>query len=252
MLGHRSKMAPFFHRYPLMIMLSASGLTSGTLRATLCSATYDALADLSSAKSQPTMISPTSRKPAHDASRILAVHSQTVMTGPAADIPMVARVSITDYRGNVVLDTFVKPSLPVADYRSLVTGLDSHYLEKAPDFTTVQRQVATLLHGRIIVGYSLWNFLSVIGVPHPAADTRDVALFLPFRQSLGSRGALPLEVLVNRLMGRNIGHNYEHPLENARASLDLFRSSEHIWESAIVSGSWPCYLPPFAYANCFT
>lgn len=41
-------------------------------------------------------------------------------------------------------------------------------------------------------------------------------------------------------------------LEHARAALDLFRSSEQIWENIIASGSWPCALPPAAYSNCFT
>jgi RNA exonuclease 4 len=73
-------------------------------------------------------------------------------------------------------------------------------------------------------------------------------------------------------MGRSMGLGYEHPvrpfilfpttyvcsgvltteqLENARAALDLYRSAQHPWESAIDSGSWPCTLPPVGYAEYF-
>ena len=42
---------------------------------------------------------------------------------------------------------------------------------------------------------------------HPAIDTRDIALFLPFRRSLRVRPnvQVPLVTLVNSFMGRNIG-----------------------------------------------
>ena len=40
-------------------------------------------------------------------------------------------------------------------------------------------------------------------------------------------------------------------LENARAALDLYRSAERAWESAIDFGSWPCALPPVGYAEYF-
>lgn len=38
------------------------------------------------------------------------------------------RVSIVDYRGQVILDNFVQPTMPVSDYRSAVTGIEPHHL----------------------------------------------------------------------------------------------------------------------------
>lgn len=80
---------------------------------------------------------------------------------------------------------------------------------------------------------------------------------------------IPLVTLVNEFMGRNIGLHGEtpvrtyyrdqrapsltrHQIEEARASLDLFRSCEQIWEGIVKSGAWPCALPPAANGNCFT
>lgn len=164
----------------------------------------------------------------------------------------ISRVAITDYQGNVVLDTFVRPTQPVTDYRYQETGLQPAYLASAPYFHTVQQQVMSLIQEKILIGYALWHFFSVLGIAHPALDTRDVAIFLPFRRSLRCRQILPLPILVNRLMGRNIGLGYEHPVENARAALDLFRTCQELWEGIIDSGSWPCTLPPAAYASCFS
>ncbi|KAF8480912.1 hypothetical protein DFH94DRAFT_629804, partial [Russula ochroleuca] len=165
------------------------------------------------------------------------------------------RVSLADYRGNVVLDTLVRPTHEVTNYRSAETGLVSAHLTNAPLFREVQQRVSALIRDKIIVGHNLWQFLSAIKVlciSHPTINTRDVAAFVPFRRGLGHGGVTPaLHFLVHSLMGRSIGLGYEHPLENARAALDLYRSVQHPWENAIDSGSWPCMLPPVGYAEYF-
>ncbi|TFK57483.1 hypothetical protein OE88DRAFT_139281 [Heliocybe sulcata] len=200
------------------------------------------------------LVTPTYRQPrAHPPAsieRYLAVSVQNVFVGTR--IPMVARVSMADYRGNIVLDTFVRPIQPVTDYRTGETGLYPAHLANGRSFYEVQREIATVIREKILIGYCLWDFLSVIGTSHPAIDTRDVALFLPFRQTLRSKKMLTLPTLVDRLMARNIGAAYEDPLENARATLDLFRSCEELWEDMIKSGNWPCSLPPSIYARHFT
>ncbi|OCH96642.1 hypothetical protein OBBRIDRAFT_15474 [Obba rivulosa] len=167
---------------------------------------------------------------------------------------MVARVTLTDYRGNVILDTLVRPTQPICDYRTAVTGLEPIHLATAPSFIEVQSQVATLIRNKIIVGYALWHFLSLMGLSHPAVYTRDIALFMPFRRTLRVRPSttISLRDLVNRFMGRNVSLNGEVPGEEARAALDLFRSCEQIWEEIVHSNSWPCALPPTTHANCFT
>lgn len=56
----------------------------------------------------------------------------------------------------------------------------------------------------------------VMGISHPAIDTRDTSLFLPFRRSLRYKAnvMIPLVTLVNQLMARNIGLHGEHPVSN--------------------------------------
>ncbi|TFK57027.1 hypothetical protein OE88DRAFT_85068 [Heliocybe sulcata] len=172
---------------------------------------------------------------------------------------MLARVAIVDYRGQVVLDTFVAPSpaTPVADYRSASTGIKQDDLQHAPSFTVVQARVAQIIQNRILVGHSLWNDLSVLGIPHPAVNTRDVALYQPYRNALRVQGAGPnqiigLKTLMWHFMRRRCGDQYIDPLENARAAMDLYRSGSQEWEVAVNGGHWPCALPPSTFSRCYT
>ncbi|KAF5311981.1 hypothetical protein D9619_003369 [Psilocybe cf. subviscida] len=172
--------------------------------------------------------------------------------GRAVPVPMVARVSLIDYRGQILLDTYVRPTYPVSDYRSSETNITYTTLSNASLFVDIQRQVATLIQGKILVGHRIWNFLSVLGIRHSALDTRDLALFRPMRKRLKSDFVLELAVLVEVFMGRALGFQGEDSLEFSRAAMDLFRSCEGVFESAIAGGAWPCDLPPESYANHYT
>jgi len=62
----------------------------------------------------------------------------------------------------------------------------------------------------------------------------------------------PLKHLVMHLMRRKIGFGCENPIEEARASLDLFRSYEERWEALVEAGAWPSALPPSSYMQYFS
>ncbi|KAF8168286.1 hypothetical protein B0H34DRAFT_54432 [Crassisporium funariophilum] len=168
------------------------------------------------------------------------------------NIPMVARVSLVDYRGRVLLDTYVHPTHPIEDYRTPETGLNYLHLYSAPLFVGIQQRVAALIRNKILVGHRIWDFLSVLGLSHPALNTRDLALFRPLRRMLGSPSVVELATLVHLFMGRNLGLDYENSLESSRAAIDLFRSCEESFEGAVAAGAWPCDLPPSAYAQYFS
>ncbi|KAJ7592492.1 ribonuclease H-like domain-containing protein [Mycena floridula] len=179
----------------------------------------------------------------------------TIGVGPGGTISMLARVAIVDYRGQTVLDTYVVPTSSVTDYRTSTTGIQSSHLtgSNAIQFSVVQEHVANLLKGNILVGHSLWNDLSVLGIAHPAVDTRDVGLYQPFRNALHSpRQVVGLQTLAWQLMRRRFQQQESNPLENARAALDLYRTQQQDWETAIAHGTWPCALPPSSYSRCYT
>lgn len=143
---------------------------------------------------------------------------------------------------------------PVADFRTEITGIRYEHLvsNNAMDAEAVRHQVSVLVSNKIIVGHSLWIHLSLLGLTHPAIDTRDVALYLPFHRSIRTFSVTPLRMMVSHFMRRRIGRTYEHPVEDARAALDLFRSYEDPWEDEIRAGGWPCALPPSRFSRFFS
>lgn len=185
---------------------------------------------------------------------VIALNTQYVGIGAGGSVPMLARVSFVDYRGHVVYDKFVIPSQAVVNYRTSSTGLQPQDLvgPDAVSFSEAQATAAQMLRGRIVVGHSLWLDLQVLGVSHPASDTRDVGLYLPFRTALKTPNqVIGLQTLVWQLMRRKIQATHHNPVENARAALDLFRSHEADWQKTVSSGQWPCALPPSSYARCY-
>ncbi|TFK76831.1 hypothetical protein BDN72DRAFT_754921 [Pluteus cervinus] len=176
----------------------------------------------------------------------------TVQQGRSAvAIPMIARVSLADYRGNAILDTYVRPSHLVSDYRTAETGIQYVHLANAPPFEEVQRAILKVTEDKILVGHSLWIFLSVLGLSHSALETRDLALYRPLRKKLKSKRMISLSLLVRLFMGRSVGLYYENSLENARAAMDLFRTVEESFEGVIREGAWPCDLPPRSYLDYY-
>ncbi|KAF8529499.1 hypothetical protein JB92DRAFT_2696284 [Gautieria morchelliformis] len=190
-------------------------------------------------------------------SRFVTLSTLCVGTGTGGSTNMLARVTITDFQGQTLMDTYVLPTMPVVDYRTASTGIDANALSanSACNFSKAQRYVAELIRGRIVIGYCLWSYVSfylVLGITHPAAMTRDVALFMPFRAAIGKpKQMFGLPTLMHHLMRRQIQMGRLDSLENGRAALDLYRSHSVCWEAAMLAGQWPCALPPSTFSRCY-
>ncbi|KAJ7630861.1 hypothetical protein FB45DRAFT_549288 [Roridomyces roridus] len=168
---------------------------------------------------------------------------------------MLARVVLVDFRASTSSTlSFVRP------WKSSIigpptTGIGSRHLfsKDAMPFSVLQQHLADKIRGKVLVGHSLWHDLSVLGIPHQAVRTRDVALYQPFRLSLRSpHQVVGLQTLAWSLMRRRCQEGLIDPSENARAALDLYRSHLKEWENAIASGNWPCSLPPSTFSRCYT
>ncbi|KAJ7587415.1 ribonuclease H-like domain-containing protein [Mycena floridula] len=189
-----------------------------------------------------------------------AVYTMSCLTigiGPGGTTSMLARVAIVNYQGQTVLDTYVVPTMKVTDYPTATTGIQLSHLtgNNAIQFSVVQEHVANLLKGNILVGHSLWNDLSVLGIAHPAVDTRDIGLYQPFRNTLRSPNhIISLWTLARQLIDLCFyldSHLIHCQLENARTILDLYRTQQQDWETVIAHGTWPCALSPSSYSRCY-
>jgi hypothetical protein len=180
------------------------------------------------------------------------------------------RVAICNYRGTILLDCYVLPTMSVTDYRTSTTGITPADLSSgkgtenivlllwaltrppntclrqadAKPFDEVQRSVASIIRDKVLIGHSLWNDLSgeycnraimfqdvchnrpltvasfyfyhfflVLGIPHPAVNTRDVALYQPFRNALRlPNQPVRLPTLTFHLMGRRCQEGQQNPV----------------------------------------
>jgi RNA exonuclease 4 len=68
-----------------------------------------------------------------------------------------ARVSLVNYHGNVVYDTFVQPREKVTDWRTWVSGVRESDIQNAPPFDEVQKEVARLVDGKVLIGHAIEN-----------------------------------------------------------------------------------------------
>lgn len=156
--------------------------------------------------------------------------------------PEVARVVLVDWKGRTVLDTFVKPTRPVTDYLTFISGIDEADLNEAPDFASVRRQVSNAIYGKILVGHGLENDLAALQMQHPWWLTRDTAYYQPFMQRRECNGESiyaprRLKDLCKEKLNKDIQHlgRAHCPSEDAQSALDLYKTHRPRWETCITA-----------------
>lgn len=153
------------------------------------------------------------------------------LPGPGAkEESVLARVSIVNYYGAVLMDTFVRPQRHqrITDFRTWVSGVtarDVLYNSDAVEFGDAVKKVAKLLEGRVLVGHALCNDLGVLKLGHPRSRMRDTAQHLPFKTRLGVKGghSPSLKRLSKELLGVDIQSGQHSSVEDARAAMLLYR-----------------------------
>lgn len=153
-----------------------------------------------------------------------------VGVGPQPDRESaLARVSIVNYNGDQVYDSFVQTKEDVTDWRTRVSGITPQCMREARSFEEVQADIAQILHGRILVGHAVRNDLDAILLGHPKKDIRDTSRHPPYRQLAGG-GSPRLKVLALELLGLDIQSQAHSSVEDARATMLLFRRDKDAFE----------------------
>eukprot|EP00586_Coscinodiscus_wailesii_P003221 CAMPEP_0172489498 /NCGR_PEP_ID=MMETSP1066-20121228/19530_1 /TAXON_ID=671091 /ORGANISM="Coscinodiscus wailesii, Strain CCMP2513" /LENGTH=367 /DNA_ID=CAMNT_0013257411 /DNA_START=84 /DNA_END=1184 /DNA_ORIENTATION=+ len=116
--------------------------------------------------------------------KYVSLDCEMVGIGPGGYKSAVARVCIVNWDGVVILDTFVKVSEPVTDFRTFVSGVREEDLQSecAMEFVDCRLLVKNLLRDKILIGHALKNDLQALMIDHPWCDTRDTATYSPFCQ----------------------------------------------------------------------
>lgn len=134
------------------------------------------------------------------------------------------RISVLDWDGSLVYDTFVKPTKPITDYLTTYSGITK---EKLQDVTTTLADVQTYLldlfnNDTILVGQSLNSDLLAMKLSHPHIIDTSVI----YHHARGPPYKASLKWLTQRFLKReiqNAGASGHDSAEDARACLDLLK-----------------------------
>ena len=162
--------------------------------------------------------------------KYIAIDCEMVGVGPRPDDESaLARVSLVDFNGVQLYDSFVLPKEPVTDFRTFVSGITPKLLKEARALEEVQKDVAALLEGRILVGHAVRHDLDAMMLGHPRRDIRDTSRHPGFRQYAGGRTP-GLRKLAKIVLGVEIQAGEHSSVEDARATMALFRKEKNAFE----------------------
>ncbi|KAF2240061.1 Exonuclease, partial [Viridothelium virens] len=177
--------------------------------------------------------------------KYVALDCEMVGVGSTPDADSVlARVSVVNYHGTILYDTYVLPSdgVKVTDYRTAISGIQPEHLkpkrteslvnlknQPLASLYSVQSTLDALLKDRILIGHALKNDLSALLLSHPHALIRDTSRYAPFRALAGGRTP-SLRKLAKQVLGREIQTGEHSSVEDAQAAMDLFKHVRGEWE----------------------
>jgi RNA exonuclease 4 len=175
----------------------------------------------------------------------VALDCEMVGIGADGKQSALARVSITGWSDEIILDTFVQVPDRVTDFRTHVSGVRASDISstngKAMELHKCRKTVAQLLKDKILVGHSLKNDFAALMLSHPKHSTRDTARYKPFMRASGRNGGKlrprKLRDLVKEHLGLDIQKDgQEHTsTEDAQATMRLFKSVMKEWEKSLTS-----------------
>ncbi len=172
-----------------------------------------------------------------DPSEYIACDCEMVGVG-AGRVSALARASLVDWNGKIIYDKFVRPKGKITDYRTRVSGVRKRDMDTAVNFDRAQREVKALLEGKILVGHALKNDVDALKIKHPPHMIRDSALYRPLlkRNALGKWQANSLKNL-SKLLGHHIQSGEHSSVEDARASMMVYRKHRDAWEASILKNN---------------
>jgi len=173
--------------------------------------------------------------------RAVAIDCEMVGVGPITgykrrggnQVSALARVSIVDFHGNILLDAYVKPNEAVTDYRTSVSGIRPSDLsgEKAIPFAVAKAQVSHILKGRIVVGHAIhYDFRALkLGRSHDPGLIRDTQACPEVKEKYGP-STIGLRKLCQHEFGVDMQPGEHSSVTDARATMALYHIFHGRWE----------------------
>lgn len=138
------------------------------------------------------------------------------------DTSALARVSLVNFYGHVLLDTFVLPQERVTNWRTWVSGVSPKDMKNAISFKDAQAAVLRFLNQKVLVGHALQSDLKCLAISHPRHNIRDTSKYSVFREA--TKGKPPsLRRLTHDYLNIDIQQGQHSSVEDARATMALYR-----------------------------
>lgn len=164
--------------------------------------------------------------------RAVAIDCEMVGVGPDGEESILARVSIVNHFGKCIYDKYVKPTEKVTDYRTDVSGIRPNDIKNGEDISTVQKEVAEIMKGRILVGHAIHNDLKILLLDHPKKMIRDTQKYKPFKQRVKS-GRPALRVLCKEILNVQVQKGEHSSVQDAQATMRLYTLVKKQWEAEL-------------------
>ncbi|KAJ8404451.1 hypothetical protein AAFF_G00337180 [Aldrovandia affinis] len=164
--------------------------------------------------------------------KAVAMDCEMVGVGPEGEDSIVARVSLVNQFGKCIYDKYVKPTERVTDYRTAVSGIRPQDITNGESMKTVQKEVADILQGRILVGHAIRNDLKILFLDHPKKKIRDTQKYKPFKKTVKS-GRPSLKLLCEKILHVRVQQGEHSSVQDAQATMRLYTFVKKQWEMDI-------------------
>eukprot|EP00871_Galdieria_phlegrea_P003596 jgi/Galph1/4237/GphlegSOOS_G2926.1 len=168
--------------------------------------------------------------------KVVALDCEFVGVGKLGKENSLARVSIVNFKGEVLYDKYVRNDKEeVVDYRTQVSGvLPSHLIgSNAVSFEEAQQKTYSIIKDRILVGHAINHDLHVLLLSHPKKLIRDTSKWHGLRD--GSKKTPSLRKLAYEKLGIRIQQGGHDSVDDARAALMLYKRFVKEWERDLLS-----------------
>ncbi|XP_068551864.1 apoptosis-enhancing nuclease isoform X3 [Anas acuta] len=169
--------------------------------------------------------------------KYVAIDCEMVGTGPRGRQSELARCSVVGYHGDVIYDKYVRPQLPVVDYRTRWSGVTKGHLRNAIPFRAAQAEILKILKDKIVVGHAIHNDFQALKYFHPKDRTRDTSRIPLLNQKAGLplKASASLKSLAKHLLHKKIqvGCRGHSSVEDAQTAMELYRLVEVQWETEL-------------------
>ncbi|KAM6202413.1 apoptosis-enhancing nuclease [Rhynchocyon petersi] len=176
--------------------------------------------------------------------KFVAIDCEMVGTGPRGRVSELARCSVVSYHGDVLYDKYIRPEMPIVDYRTRWSGITRKHMRKAIPFQVAQKEILKLLKGKVVVGHALHNDFQALKYVHPRSQIRDTTCVPSLLSPPGfhTRTRVSLKDLALQLLHKKIqvGQRGHCSVEDAATAMELYRLVEVQWEQREASSLQAC------------